>query len=271
VGLTLYTACQPRAVVAHQVLWAAAQVFGSRVLPGARECWAPPIDDYQFGKLRQQWSDLVGGIDYGLAIYERLQSERRNLTVLVCAGRRSLLVRVRTDPMTLERERRISAAAAEQRPRTFNVPVLRGRGQAGAYHWVAYEAMALRPHIPVRRPDKAIFGEITQLVESVVDRPNGVPAHWTGSHGDFNPWNLRRAQRRTWLIDWEDSGWAPPGADEVYFRAVSAALRRGPVKAVPIHDEHGEAARYWAHIVADRAASSKEQVLHERLLDALTA
>ena len=31
-----------------------------------------------------------------------------------------------------------------------------------------------------------------------------------------------------WLIDWEDAGWAPPGADQVYWSVVAQSLRRRP-------------------------------------------
>jgi hypothetical protein len=229
------------------------------------------MDPDTFAELRHQWDVLVGGRVTGLAIYERLQPERRNLTLLVCAGKRSVLVRVRSDRSSLERERLISGAAAARSLTTFHVPPLVGDGAAAGYHWVAYEAIAYRPHTPVQRAAPRIFAEISDLVQSVVARPADVPSHWSGAHGDLNPWNLRRGRRRTWLIDWEDAGWAPPDADEVYFRAVLAALRPGPVSPSASDPAHREAARYWEKIVTERAASEQEQGLRERLLVALAA
>ncbi len=35
-------------------------------------------------------------------------------------------------------------------------------------------------------------------------------------------------RRQTWLMDWEDAGWAPPGTDELYFAATTAALHSKP-------------------------------------------
>jgi hypothetical protein len=106
---------------------------------------------------------------------------------------------------------------------------------------------------------------VTGLVEAVVDRPAGTPGHWRGGHGDLTPWNLRHSGTGTWLIDWEDAGWLPPGSDEVYFAAVVAALRGGPVRTLDIATEHPEAAERWSAVVAARAADSDPR-LRERLL-----
>ena len=86
--------------------------------------------------------------------------------------------------------------------------------------------MSQRPHGPVADIDVELLEEISALVVAVVPRPDGVPEHWRGSHGDLTPWNLRRARGARWLIDWEDAGYAPPWTDHVYFQATTAALRR---------------------------------------------
>ena len=60
--------------------------------------------------------------------------------------------------------------------------------------------------------------------------------HWEPMHGDFTPWNLRTKRNQSlFLIDWEDAGWAPPGADEVYYRVVERVL--GKAAVVPRLDE----------------------------------
>ena len=60
---------------------------------------------------------------------------------------------------------------------------------------------------------------------SSLPRPDGVPSNWRPMHGDFAPWNLRSFGRDSlFLIDWEDVRWAPPGADEVFYRAAAATL-----------------------------------------------
>ena len=93
-------------------------------------------------------------------------------------------------------------------------------------------------------------------MEAVLDRPAGTPEHWRGAHGDLTPWNLRRSSTGTWLIDWEDACWAPPGTDRIYFAAVTAATRPGPARPLPIRDEDREAARRWAGVVAARPADT---------------
>ncbi|WP_375485186.1 phosphotransferase family protein [uncultured Jatrophihabitans sp.] len=110
----------------------------------------------------------------------------------------------------------------------------------------------MRPHRAITRLRSGLLDEVRTLVGAVVPRPPGVPEHWVPSHGDLNPWNLRRARTGDWLIDWEDAGWAPPGTDEVYFSATSATLRRGAVQPLPIAPEHREAAARLAAWVAAR-------------------
>jgi hypothetical protein len=265
-GTTLYTASKPAPLAAQRALWAAARIFGGRALPGTREEWRPPVPVETFAALREQISAAIGRAPDAFAVYERPQRERAGgLTLLACAGPDSLLVRARTDPAELALDRRISEAYAEQPAGTFRVPRVTGAGEAGGWHWIGYEAITTRPHAPVRRAPEGLIAEVAGLVERAVERPAGTPSHWHGGHGDLTPWNLRRSTTGTWLIDWEDAGWAPPGSDQVYFAAVVAALRRGPVRPLEIADEHREAARRWEAIVADRPAGSDLR-LRERLL-----
>lgn len=264
-GMTMYTACRPLPVAAQQVLWWA--VVGSRgmLLPGRRERWAPPLPDETFRRLWSAWAATIGRAPDAVAVYQRLQAERAGITLLLCAGLRSMLVRVRPDASSLSREREISAAAATTGPAAFRVPRLLGAGEIDGWSWVGYELIAQRPHRPVRRPVPGLTEQISELVESVVPRPAGVPTHWRGAHGDLNPWNLRRSHRGTWLIDWEDAGWAPPGADDVYFRATIAAMGRRPVRPLTLADGQQEAARYWLDIVRSRPIATTETTLKTRL------
>ena len=118
---------------------------------------------------------------------------------------------------------------------------------------------ALIPPVP------GLTEQISELVESVVPRPAGTPTHWRGAHGDLTPWNLRRSHRGTWLIDWEDAGWAPPGADDVYFRATIATMGRQAAHPLALADGQQEAARYWLDIVRSRPIAASETTLKARL------
>ena len=43
--------------------------------------------------------------------------------------------------------------------------------------------------------------------------------------------------------------WAPPGADYVYFTAVTTALRRGAVRPMRLPDRYAESREYWREVV----------------------
>ena len=89
-------------------------------------------------------------------------------------------------------------------------------------------------------------------------------------HGDFTPWNLRSSRTRALsLVDWEDAGWGPPDADEVLYRAVSAALTRPPVTGLRRLRRSG---RLLDERVAGRLASGVGEVdraFGQRLLEVL--
>lgn len=262
-GVTLYTAVKPGPLAAQRVLWAAALLAGGRALPGRREDWQPPLPAQVFAAVQEQVRVVIGRPADGWAVYERMQPERSvGLTALACAGPDSVLVRVRPSADELDTERAISAAATDG---TFRVPRVVGSGAVGGWHWIGYQAIATRPHAPLRRVPGELYTEITTLVESALDRPAGVPAHWRGCHGDVTPWNLRRSSTGTWLIDWEDAGWAPPGSDQVYLAAVTATLRPGPIRPLHLAADQREAADRWAGIVRSRPTGTDDR-LRGRLL-----
>lgn len=265
-GTTLYTASRPVPWVAQNVLWALARLGGGRILPGPHEQWDYPFDAGVVDALRRDWAIAIGREPDGIAVYERTHASRAALTMLLCAGRDSMLVRVRRDPASLAQERRISEAAESLRPRSFRVPQLVGHGEAGGWHWTGYRAMSVRPHRPLYRLPAGAPAEIATLVESVVGRPSDVPDGWVGAHLDVSPWNLRRAARLSFLIDWEDAGWAPPGADAVYLEAIVAAMRSDRVRPLASVAAHPEAARYWDAIVRAREPNPAEAHLRDRML-----
>jgi glycosyltransferase involved in cell wall biosynthesis len=84
-------------------------------------------------------------------------------------------------------------------------------------------------------------------------------------HGDFAPWNLRETSRGRFLIDWEDCGWGPPGADEVFYRAAQTALGLGDATASP----HAEAIEYWKSKIADRRDGARDARLAAGMNEAL--
>lgn len=271
VGMSLYTASRAVPVALQQALWLGARVGGGALLPGRREPWVPPVEQEAWAELMRQWTAAVDRPVDGLAIYERLQHQRAALTVMVCAGPASALVRVRPHPGEFAGELAVSRAAAAAGLRTFRVPAMVGQGAVPGAHWVAYEAIASRPHLPRYRLSRETFSEIAALVEEVVPRPPGAPAHWRGAHGDLVPWNVRRARGTTWVIDWEEASWAPPGLDALYLRATVASMRVGPVRPLAVVPEQDEARRRLVQIVRDQPNSPAELRSQRRLLAALGA
>ena len=175
VGMSLYTASRTVPVLLQQGLWLGARLTGGRALPGRRETWTPPVPGQVWEELVRQWRAVVGRPIDGIAVYERLQSERSALTVMVCAGPASALVRVRPDPAEFAHELSVSKAAAELAPNGFRVPAAVGSGAVDGHHWVAFEALATRPHRPRYRVPDTTLDEISRLVESVVPRPGSAP------------------------------------------------------------------------------------------------
>lgn len=262
-GVTLYTASRPAPLLAQRAVWAAAHLVGARALAGERERWTPALPHDVVSAL---WSEMLAHTSGGVtafAVYERLQSSRAAVTLFACAGRRSLLVRVRPAADDLATERAVSHAAQRRPPTAFRVPAVVAEGVIDGWHWIAYETIATRPHAPVRTPPVALFDEVSDLVEAAFDRPAGVPDHWRGAHGDLTAWNLRRTNLGTWLIDWEDAEWAPPGADRVYWAVTSQTLRRSTRRPAVV-DAFPEAAAHWLRIVEARSAEGDAH-LHQRL------
>jgi len=111
----------------------------------------------------------------------------------------------------------------------------------------------LRPDLH-RMPDEPRLLEIVNEIQSglaALPRPAEIPQHWEPMHGDFTPWNLRQQRNgNLFLIDWEDAGWAPPGADQVYYRGAERVLGRDSV--VPAYSE---SRNYWIQRLQERRIS----------------
>ncbi|MEP7021467.1 MAG: phosphotransferase, partial [Pseudonocardiales bacterium] len=265
-AMAMYTPANIAPRVALRGLWLTARVGGSRLVPGPRIHWRPELPVETFAALRTEWATAAGRAIEALAVYERPQATRASLVVLVCAGSRSMLVRIRRDRASLDVERRISLAAERIAPMTFRVPAVVGEGEIDGWHWIGYEVISRGPHRPYRADAEPLAGDIERLVATVLDRPAGTPHHWRAAHGDLTPWNLRLVRGHTWLIDWEDARWAPPGTDAVYLAATRAAVRRGPAAPRARPAEHEEAARLWLETVRRRLEVDGSSRLNERLL-----
>jgi hypothetical protein len=85
-------------------------------------------------------------------------------------------------------------------------------------------------------------------------------------HGDFAPWNLRQLHRNSLvLVDWEDAGWAPPGADEVFYHATQAALRHRVAERCATD----EAVQFWRERLPTKSENARDHQLIQALREIL--
>jgi hypothetical protein len=207
--------------------------------------------------LTSVWQDRVGPFE-DVAIFDRAQASRTGFAALLLRNGGAVgFAKVREgDGSALANEARALEAVGGSGPTLFEVPMAIALGTVEGWHFFLVSPLHPSLHtMPVRPP----LGEIVVEIQSGLGglpRPSGVAPHWRPMHGDFTPWNLRqRADGSLFLIDWEDAAWAPPGADEVYYRAVESAV------AGRRFDGQGfdEAIRFWL------------EVLEKRRIDALAA
>lgn len=267
----MYTASKPLASAAAHLMWLGFRLGAARLMPGRGQLWDPGLPPETLIGLDRQWRAVAGDVE-AVCVYRRPQPTRSGLTLIVCGRHRGMLVRLRRDRTTLQRELDVAVAAERLRPTSIRVPQLLQEATYAGWYWAGYELISTGPHRPARSLPPEALAEISALVSSVVPRPVSAPEHWTACHGDLTPWNLRRTGRSPvpWLLDWETAGWAPPGFDAVYFEASAAAVttprsarRRAPTAG------YAEAATHAA--AAIRARPDDDPQLTERMLRTLDA
>lgn len=248
-GLGLRAPCRPSVVAAHHTAWAAIGVGGPQLLPGRAQAWHPPTGAEAWEALCDAWTASVGAFD-GIAIYERPQHTRAGVGVLLLHRDRSVaFVKVLSDDAQTSTVWRVLEALDGTTLAGCRVPRPLGRGIVGTWRWLASAPLPAFPHRPARRPPIGrIAAALAESVRPALDAA-AVPGHWQPMHGDLAPWNLRRVGARAlWLLDWDEVGWGPPGADEVYYEATSSLLRGRPPAPVGA----AEAVRFWSQRVGRR-------------------
>ena len=262
-GLALYAPCRFRTLVAHHAGWALVSVLGPRVLPSGRGSWCPPMEPERWETVCEAWRRDIGPFD-AVAVYERPQASRSGVSALLLDdGRPKAFVKLRHEGARLELSERVLTALAAAPSRHFQAPVPLASGADDAWDWLAVSPMPLFPHRPPRRPP------LPRIVEDLQDRlapvldGRGVPSHWRPMHGDLTPWNLRRVGPwALWLLDWEEVGWGPAGADEVYYAATASVLLGARPPGVAAS---AEAVAFWRRRVAARPSSDFDRVFNDAL------
>ncbi len=218
-ALSMYSACQRVPLLAQRAAALAVMAAGPRIIPGRRVPEPQPMSTADWGALRRDVGDAVGDWDDEV-LYRRPQPGRHGFALLLLRRDRGLaFVRVSPDPHRTVHEHDVMAAVHSAGPETFRVARPLAHGRAHGWGWLAVES---GPNYPLGALRAAgvrlrVLQEISQILTESLPRPDGTPPHWTGSHGDLSPWNLRTERGgRVRVIDWEDAGFAPPGADLLY-------------------------------------------------------
>jgi phosphotransferase family enzyme len=261
-GLGLYTACRTRALWAQRATRAMVAMLGPRALWGRSFTWNP-MSETEWETLASVWRHELGPFD-DVAGYSRLQASRGGVALLLLRrGSPIAFVKLRQgDDGHLSNEQRALMAVWSYGPRAFLVPEPLDSGSLDDWHYLALAPLPPELHRPARNPPLAAILEDVAAALAALPRLPGTPQHWRPMHGDFAPWNLRQLRGGSLvLVDWENAGWAPPGADEVFYRAAWAALRYRRAERC----DALEAVQFWRA----RVSPQQENTRDERLARAL--
>lgn len=265
-GLALYTPCLTRAVWAQRVAAACTAIFGPTALPGRSRAWSP-MDEQEWLELSDTWRCELGPFDE-IAAYSRVQASRAGLALLLLhKGSPAAFIKLRRgDWGSLSNERLAAQAVWIYGPKTFRVPEPLQSGSAGEWHYLAFAPLPVGLHRPPHDPPLTVIVEEIDAALAGLPRPPETPGHWRPMHGDFAPWNLRQVRGGSLvLVDWENAGFGPPGADEVFYQATRAALGQRLPGASDAH----EAVRFWRERVPAQPENSRDDRLARSLREAL--
>jgi len=260
-GITMYTASRRSVLLAQRAAHASASVVGLRVLPARRD----EVVIEEWSDLTDSWHETLGDVD-SVAMYQR-RDPRAGVTMLACRGGVPVaLIKCRHGGAGLAAEQQALARLEGRSVAGLSFPVPLGHGvSAEGVTWAAQEFVFRRPHRPVLSLDQ---GQLDALSAAIAEACAGLDGEQPGddmelAHRDLTPWNLRRDHRgKVWLIDWEDVGWAPRGADAGYLALAASALRRG--RGRPVMEPR--VADFWRARVRDRVVAGHDAPINARML-----
>ncbi len=257
----MYAPCRRQTALMLRAAWLATSFAGPCLLPGHRFLWQPPVGVETWNGILEQLSARFGPFDTW-ALYNRTQAGRPGISALLLRNGKPLcFLRVTSaaDPGPA-REFNCLKMVSSFRPRSFAVvePLL--LEDYGELKLLALSPLPSRPHYVAKHPPIEVIAQEIGAALSSFPRSNGVPSDWRPMHGDFAPWNLRSFGRAgLFLLDWESVGWAPPGADEVFYRAAAATLGFKE----PGGNQFVEAIDFWAK----RFAGPNSEIGRDRELE----
>ena len=241
-GIAFYSPSGRRSARAQRIAWRATSLLGPRALPGRTVQWAPPMGMEAWNELLSNWRGVVGGLD-GFAVFLRGGEEAVLRVLLLREGDPVAHVKVKPCPgESLAHEERVLALLSHSRPRSFRFPTVLGRGEAAGWSFLVTRSLPRRLYRMATDPGLAMIADEIHVGLSRLNWSAGIPRHWRPMHGELAPWTLRESpEGELVLSDWERAQQAPPGADEVFYKAAMAAITR--VNPGPIHVR--EALEFW--------------------------
>ena len=224
-GLELYTPSRPRSRSFRWVADLLLRLGGPSWLP-ARTREGDPSDVLpQARVVKEVLLDAYGPLELA-GVYLRRHRRSGGAIVLTRGGVPALFVKF-GPRANMSREREVLEMLGNHGTRAFAAPRAVGLHDLDDLSLLALEPIRLGKHTPVRRPGlSSILSEIPSALQGL-RRPGNVPAQWSPAQGDFTPWNLRRTDDKSFLVDWEAAAYRPPGYDELYYATASATLRMG--------------------------------------------
>lgn len=254
-ALALYSPSRRRAVLARDAAWWLIRITGARTLPWRGTTWRPPMPP-------ATWTGLVTalqrrlGVPTSMAFYRPRDRYRQSFAMLwMDEGAAKAFVKVSPDDSGAgcRPEWTALAAVALATPQVFRAPEPITHIAQEGWQAIAMTALGTARHQPAIIDVGDVASEVSRCLADI-PRPDGTAAHWEPMHGDLTPWNLRCVGGASpMLFDWADAGWGPPGADEVLYRATTAAMDDRP--PLPWADDVLEARRYWAQEIPRRTTS----------------
>lgn len=253
----LYAPGRKLSFLFHRASLVYLRLAGPRFLPGAPHDWTPPMEGETWAGLFAGLEDAIGPIDE-FAIYERRQNARGGFALLLMRSDVPVgFVRINRDRhQRFRREYDALTLIGNANPQVFRAPEPIACGDFGAWSFLATSVLLPGRHqVPDGPPINAIIREIQQALQRL-PRPPGTPSHWQPMHGDFTPSNLRDVGGGGLVLyDWEHVGWAPPGADEVMYRAAETVLSGRGTRL----DQWPEARAYWHERITSTSSRGPEE------------
>jgi hypothetical protein len=261
--MTIYAGSKRRSMVLQRLAVSLVSILGPRALPGKTVGWQPPMDRSIWDGMLADWEQRLGAFD-AVAVYLRRQSSRAGFSVLLIDGSATTGF-VKIQPGSVEgltEEFRAQDQVYTSKPRSFRVPAPLVVEESGGWAYLAMEPLPARIHTPAFDPP---LDSVLKDIERGLDldpRPATVPEHWSPMHGDLTPWNLRKSAGELFLMDWENVGWGPPGADQALFTVATAALRHRRVRTAL----NKEAVAFWRDQIVARPSTGGQNRLRADLL-----